>query len=44
MIRCALPDDNDGYKIITTTRNFTVTEQIGGAYKMKPFLSKILGY
>ncbi|KAJ1276414.1 hypothetical protein BS78_05G212900 [Paspalum vaginatum] len=47
MIRCALPDDNAGYRIITTTRNFNVAEQIGGAYKLKPLSfhnSKILLY
>ncbi|WVZ50285.1 hypothetical protein U9M48_001554 [Paspalum notatum var. saurae] len=47
MIRCALPDDNGGYRIITTTRNFNVAEQIGGAYKLKPLSfhnSKILLY
>ncbi|CAN6343045.1 unnamed protein product [Urochloa humidicola] len=36
MIRCALPDGNDEYRIITTTRIFSVAEQIGGPYKMKP--------
>ncbi|WVZ87986.1 hypothetical protein U9M48_034555 [Paspalum notatum var. saurae] len=36
MIRYALPDDNDEYRIITTTRIFSVAEQIGNAYKMKP--------
>ncbi|CAO2144818.1 unnamed protein product [Urochloa humidicola] len=42
----ALPDNNDGYRIITTTRNFNVTQQLGGAYyKLKPLClqdSKIL--
>ncbi|EES08872.1 hypothetical protein BDA96_05G208600 [Sorghum bicolor] len=35
MIRCALPDNMGGYVIITTTRNFKVAEEIGGAYSMK---------
>lgn len=34
MIRCALPDESDEHRIITTTRIFTVAEQIGGPYKM----------
>ncbi|CAL4979418.1 unnamed protein product [Urochloa decumbens] len=42
----ALPDKNDGYRIITTTRNFNVAQQLGGAYyKLKPLClqdSKIL--
>ncbi|CAL4991215.1 unnamed protein product [Urochloa decumbens] len=42
----ALPDNNDGYRIITTTRNFNVAQQLGGAYyKLKPLSlpdSKIL--
>ncbi|KAL6908225.1 hypothetical protein ACP4OV_002395 [Aristida adscensionis] len=47
MIRFALPDDIDEYRIITTTRIFTVAEQIGGTYEMKPLSlenSKILMY
>ncbi|CAL4979439.1 unnamed protein product [Urochloa decumbens] len=36
MIRCALPDDVDGYIIITTTRILKVAKQVGGAYMMKP--------
>jgi hypothetical protein len=36
MIRCALPDNDVGYTIITTTRNCDVAEQAGGAYKLKP--------
>ncbi|GJN38119.1 hypothetical protein PR202_gb27131 [Eleusine coracana subsp. coracana] len=36
LIRQTFPDDNGGSKIITTTRNFKVAEQIGGAYKLKP--------
>ncbi|CAL4991194.1 unnamed protein product [Urochloa decumbens] len=36
MIRCALPDNNVGHIIITTTRISDVAEQAGGAYKMKP--------
>ncbi|KAL6653772.1 hypothetical protein ACP70R_008696 [Stipagrostis hirtigluma subsp. patula] len=46
-IRCALPEDGDEYKIITTTRIFSVAKQIGGAYKMKPLSlenSRILMY
>ncbi|CAL4980361.1 unnamed protein product [Urochloa decumbens] len=35
-IKCALPDNNCGYRIITTTRIFDIAEQVGGAYKMKP--------
>ncbi|CAL4991190.1 unnamed protein product [Urochloa decumbens] len=42
----ALPDNNDGYRIITTTRNFNVAQQLCGAYyKLKPLClhdSKIL--
>ncbi|XP_012703800.1 disease resistance protein RPP13 [Setaria italica] len=36
MIRCALPDNDVGYTIITTTRISHVAEQAGGAYNMKP--------
>jgi hypothetical protein len=36
IIRCALPDDSVEYRILTTTRNFTVAKEIGGPYKMKP--------
>ncbi|PUZ45550.1 hypothetical protein GQ55_8G233400 [Panicum hallii var. hallii] len=36
MIRCALPDNDVGYTIITTTRNYDVAEEAGGAYKLKP--------
>ncbi|CAL4979420.1 unnamed protein product [Urochloa decumbens] len=36
MIRCALPDNDVGYTIITTTRISDVAEQVGGAYKIKP--------
>ncbi|KAG2563343.1 hypothetical protein PVAP13_8KG315004 [Panicum virgatum] len=36
MIRCALPDNDVGYKIITTTRILDVAHQVGGAYKLKP--------
>ncbi|KAL6654692.1 hypothetical protein ACP70R_008157 [Stipagrostis hirtigluma subsp. patula] len=46
-IRCALPEDSHGCKIITTTRIFTVAKQIGDAYKMKPLShqnSRILMY
>ena len=35
MIKCALPDNMGGHVIITTTRNFKVAEEIGGAYSMK---------
>src|SRR6185503_241441 len=35
-IRCALPDNDVGYTIITTTRIFDVAEQAGGAHKLKP--------
>uniref|UniRef100_A0A0A9CPX8 Uncharacterized protein n=1 Tax=Arundo donax TaxID=35708 RepID=A0A0A9CPX8_ARUDO len=35
-IRCALPDNNIGYKIITTTRILSVAEKTGGSYKLKP--------
>jgi hypothetical protein len=47
LIRCALPDDSDEYRIITTTRNLTVAKQIGGVYEMKPLSlenSRILMY
>jgi hypothetical protein len=47
MIRCALPDDSVEYRIITTTRIFTVAKEIGGPYKMKPLSienSRILMY
>ena len=35
-MRCALPDNNSRYRIITTTRNVNVAEEIGGAYELKP--------
>ncbi|CAL4982976.1 unnamed protein product [Urochloa decumbens] len=35
-IKCALPHNDVGYKIITTTRNCEVAEHVGGAYKLKP--------
>ncbi|TVU23961.1 hypothetical protein EJB05_26353 [Eragrostis curvula] len=35
-IRCALPHNNSGYRIIATTRNVKVAEHAGGAYNMKP--------
>ncbi|CAL5084353.1 unnamed protein product [Urochloa decumbens] len=35
-IRCALPGNNGGCKIITATRILKVAEEIGGAYRMKP--------
>ena len=46
-IRYALPDNNRGCKIITTTRILKVAEEVGGAYKMKPLClhnSRILLY
>jgi Leucine-rich repeat (LRR) protein len=36
VISFALPDDNDGYRILTTTRISDVAEQVGGPYKLKP--------
>ncbi|KAJ1276409.1 hypothetical protein BS78_05G212600 [Paspalum vaginatum] len=36
IIKCALPENNCGYRIITTTRILNVAEQVGGAYKLKP--------
>ncbi|XP_039777674.1 disease resistance protein Pik-2-like isoform X1 [Panicum virgatum] len=39
MIRCALPDNDVGYTIITTTRIADVAEQAGSAYKLKPLSS-----
>lgn len=36
IIKLALPDNNTGCRIITTTRNWTVAKHIGGAYEMKP--------
>ncbi|KAG2563525.1 hypothetical protein PVAP13_8KG230700 [Panicum virgatum] len=36
MIRCALPDNDVGYTIITTTRISDVAKQASGAYKLKP--------
>ncbi|TVU23949.1 hypothetical protein EJB05_26338, partial [Eragrostis curvula] len=44
-IRCALPHNDTGYRIIATTRNVKLAEQAGGAYNMKPLSthnSKIL--
>ncbi|TVU23947.1 hypothetical protein EJB05_26336 [Eragrostis curvula] len=35
-IRCALPHNNKGYRIIVTTRNVKVAEHVGGAYNIKP--------
>ncbi|TVU23958.1 hypothetical protein EJB05_26349, partial [Eragrostis curvula] len=35
-IRCALPHNDRGYRIIATTRNVNVAEHAGGAYNMKP--------
>ncbi|KAF2944237.1 hypothetical protein DAI22_02g127200 [Oryza sativa Japonica Group] len=35
MIKCALPDNDVGYKIITTTRISEVAEKAGGVYKLK---------
>ncbi|CAN6363494.1 unnamed protein product [Urochloa humidicola] len=36
MIRCALPDNDVGYTIITTTRKSDVAELAGVAYKLRP--------
>ena len=36
LIKCALPDNDVGYIVITTTRNVDVAEKAGGAYKLKP--------
>jgi hypothetical protein len=36
LIKCALPDNDVGYIIITTTRNVDVAEKVGSAYKLKP--------
>ncbi|CAL4941711.1 unnamed protein product [Urochloa decumbens] len=36
IIRRALPDNDIGYKIITTTRNIDVAKQTGATYLMKP--------
>ncbi|XP_066338468.1 disease resistance protein RGA5-like [Miscanthus floridulus] len=36
MIKCALPDNCYGNKIITTTRILNIAEQAGGAYKLEP--------
>ncbi|WVZ53575.1 hypothetical protein U9M48_004494 [Paspalum notatum var. saurae] len=47
MIRCALPDNKSGYRIITTTRIYDVAKQVGSVYQMKPLCphnSKILLY
>ena len=38
-IKFALPDNDVGYTIITTTRIADVAEQAGGAYKLKPLSS-----
>ena len=39
MIRCALPDNDVGYTIITTTRILDVVEQLAGSLKIRnPFL------
>ena len=46
-MRCALPDNNGRYRIITTTRNVNVAEEVGGAYELKPLClqdSRILLY
>jgi hypothetical protein len=36
VIRCALPDNDVGYIVITTTRNVDVAEKGGAVYKLKP--------
>ncbi|XP_004979892.1 putative disease resistance RPP13-like protein 3 isoform X2 [Setaria italica] len=36
MIKRALPGDNVGNKIITTTRILNIAEQVGGAYNLQP--------
>ncbi|KAL6604023.1 hypothetical protein ACP70R_044384 [Stipagrostis hirtigluma subsp. patula] len=44
-IRCALVDNNDGSRIVATTQNFDVAEQVGIPYELKPLSvenSKIL--
>jgi hypothetical protein len=46
-IRCALPHNNCGYRIITTTRILNVAAGVGGAYKLEPLSfhnSRILFY
>ncbi|KAL6654696.1 hypothetical protein ACP70R_008161 [Stipagrostis hirtigluma subsp. patula] len=35
LIKCAFPEDNDGYRIIVTTRISAVAEHVGVFYKMK---------
>ncbi|KAL6654686.1 hypothetical protein ACP70R_008151 [Stipagrostis hirtigluma subsp. patula] len=35
LIKCAFPHDNDGYRIIVTTRISAVAEHVGRFYKMK---------
>ncbi|KAF8754011.1 hypothetical protein HU200_011552 [Digitaria exilis] len=40
VIKCALPHNDVGSMIITTTRNRDVAEQVGGAYQMKPLSLK----
>jgi Leucine-rich repeat (LRR) protein len=35
IIRCALPDNKHGYRIITTTRSLDVANKVGGPYKMR---------
>ena len=36
IIQCALPDNDMGSRIITTTRKLGVAEVAGGCYKLKP--------
>ncbi|XP_039833186.1 toMV susceptible protein tm-2-like [Panicum virgatum] len=38
-IRCALPETDVGYTIITTSHISNIAEQAGGAYKLKPLCS-----
>jgi hypothetical protein len=35
VIKCALPENDIGFAVITTTRNVDVADRVGGAYKLK---------